>query len=254
MEIPQLKKEYRVHAYETGPDKRGNLCSLFNYMQDIAGEQANLLGFGRDDLVKRNHYWVLSRMYSVISDWPYQGDTITLKTWPGGTENVLATRFYEISCNDGRIIASSSSSWLIIDRTTKKIQRPDESLTRYNSEIQYLNKPVRCADKLEGASEDGQQSARFRVNISDLDVNFHTNNVNYLRWVLDSYALDFVMNHLPSSAEINYLAESRSGEEIMVRTLKEKGSNISFRHSVIRNNDNRELCRIRLEWKEGRII
>ena len=253
MESRQLEKEYRVHVYETGPDERVNLCSLFDYMQDIAAEHAIKLGYGRDDLMKRNQFWVLSRMYAVISDWPFRGDTIIVKTWPGGTESVFAIRYYEIMFADGRNIATASSSWLIIDRATKKIQRPDEILTRYNSDSLHSNAPVRCAMKLAEASENGQQFSKFRVKISDLDVNRHTNNVTYLKWVNDSYDLDFVMNHLPSSAEINYLAESMFGEEIMIRTSKEEGSNISFRHSVIRNDDNRELCRIRLEWNEGSI-
>jgi medium-chain acyl-[acyl-carrier-protein] hydrolase len=250
MEIPQLEREYRIHVYETGPDERVNLCSLFDYMQDIAAEQAIMLGFGRDDLVKRNHFWVLSRMYAVISDWPSRGENIILKTWPGGTENIFAIRYYEIRYNDGRIIAAASSSWLIIDQTTKKIQRPDELLTQYNGPKKDIAVPVRNAGKLADTSEKGEQSGSFKVGISDLDVNLHTNNVNYLKWIIDSYPIDFLMNHYPVSAEINYLAESMLGEEIIIMTSKENGSNISFRHSVIRNNDNRELCRMRIEWNE----
>ena len=55
---------------------------------------------------------------------------------------------------------------------------------------------------------DGTISPIFRVKVSDLDVNLHTNNVRYLKWVSDTYDLDFVMNNVPQSAEINYLAES----------------------------------------------
>jgi medium-chain acyl-[acyl-carrier-protein] hydrolase len=250
METPHLEKKYRIFVYDTGPDERVNLCSLFDYMQDIAAEHAIKLGYGRDELVKRNHFWVLSRMYAVISDWPFRGDTVIVKTWPAGTDGIFALRYYEISFPDGKNIATASSSWLIVDRTTKKIQRPDEQLTRYNSDSLHSNATVRTAMKLAETSEKGQQSGLFRVKISDLDANLHTNNVNYLKWVNDSYDLDFVMNHIPASAEINYLAESKFGEEIMIRTSKEEESRISFRHSVVRKDDNRELCRIRLEWNE----
>jgi len=253
METPEFEKEYRIHVYETGPDERVNLCSLFDYMQDIAGEHAIKLGYGRDELLNKNQFWVLSRMYAVISDRPFRGETIIVKTWPAGTDGVFALRYYEIRYPDGRNIATASSSWLIVDRTTKKIHRPDEILTRYNSDSLHSGATVRTAVKLAETSENGRLSGLFRVKISDLDVNLHTNNVNYLKWVNDSYDLDFVMNHVPSSAEINYLAESKFGEEIMIRTSKEEGSNISFRHSVIRKDDNWELCRIRLEWSEASI-
>jgi len=247
----QFEQGYRIHVYETGPDERVNLCSLFDYMQDIAAEHANRLGFGRDDLLKSNHFWVLSRMYCEISNWPFRGDSIIIKTWPAGTDTVFAIRYFEIRFADGRKIASASSSWLIVDRTTKKIQRPDGLLSRYNSEIKPDKPPVRSASKLMEASGNGQQSDKFRVRLSDLDVNLHTNNVNYLRWVKNSYDLDFVMNHFPVSAEINYLAESLFGEEITIRTTREDENKSVFRHSVIRKNDNKELCRIRLEWNEG---
>ena len=130
-------------------------------------------------------------------------------------------RNYELRYSDGRHIGSASSSWLIIDRTTKKIQRPDELLSKYNSISQY-NSSIRIAEKLSELSGKGLPSSEFKVKISDLDINLHTNNVNYLKWVTDTYDLNFVMNHLPFSAEINYLAESMFNEEIAIRSLKDE--------------------------------
>jgi len=250
MEIPQFEREFRVHVYETSADERVNLCSLFNYMQDSAGEHAIKLGYGRDDLMKSNHFWVLSRMFAVISEWPFRNETILVRTWPYGTDGVFALRFYEIRYPDGRMIASAASAWLIIDATTKKIQRPDQNLTVHNSIKEAAGMPVRIAAKLEDSSYSGNLSQEFRVKPSDLDVNLHTNNVNYLRWTIDAYDFDFMMKHVPSSVEINYLAESMLGENIIIRTSREPGPGLFFRHIIFRTGDNRELCRIRLEWKE----
>ena len=252
MELQQLEKEYIVHVYETGPDGRLSLHSLFNYMQDIASDHAVLLGFGRDDLMKSNHFWVLSRMYAEISELPQWDDKILVKTVPTGTDKLFAIRNYEVRFSDGRLIAFASSSWLIIDRTTKKIQRPGELLSQYNSISQY-NSSIRIAEKLSELPGEGLLSSEFKVKISDLDINLHTNNVKYLNWVTDTYDLNFVMHHFPCSAEINYLAESKFNEEIVIRTLKEASNNHFFSHSVLRTSDNKELCRIRLEWKADSI-
>jgi len=81
-------------------------------------------------------------------------------------------------------------------------------------------------------------------------VNLHTNNVNYLKWTIDAYDFDFMMKHVPSSVEINYLAESMLGENIIIRSSREAGNGLFYRHSIFRTTDSRELCRIRLEWKE----
>jgi len=253
MELLQFEKGYRVHVYETGPDGKLNLYSLFNYMQDIASDHAVKLGFGRDDLMRDNRFWVLSRMYAVITEWPLWEDSIIVKTWPNGTDKLFALRNYEVNYPDGRHIASATSSWLILDRTTKKVQRPDSILTQYNPNLHADNSPIRYASKLEPAAEDGRISPGFRIKVSDLDVNLHANNVRYLKWVSDSYDLDFVMKNVPQSAEINYLAESLYDEEVMIRASVDKENGSFYNHSIFRINDNKELCRIRIEWKVGNI-
>jgi acyl-ACP thioesterase len=249
MELLQFEKEYRVHVYETGPDGKLNLYSLFNYMQDIASDHAIKLGFGRDDLMRDNRFWVLSRIYAVINKCPLWKDSIIIKTWPNGTDKLFALRNYEVRFRDGSHIASGTSSWLILDRTTKKIQRPDSILSQYNPDLRTENSPIRYASKIDPAAENGRVSPLFRIKVSDLDVNLHTNNVMYLKWVSDSYDLGFIMNNDPQSAEINYLAESIFDEEIMIKTSVENDS--FYNHSIFRINDNKELCRIRIEWEKG---
>jgi medium-chain acyl-[acyl-carrier-protein] hydrolase len=248
MESLQFEKEYRIHVYETGPDGKLNLYSLFNYMQDIASDHAVKLGFGRDDLLRDNRFWVLSRMYAVISEWPLWEETIIVKTWPNGTDKLFALRNYEVHYSDGRHIASGTSSWLILDLTTKRIQRPDNILTGYNPHLHSDNSPVRYASKLEPVADDGTLSAPFRIKVSDLDVNLHTNNVRYLKWVTDTYDLEFVMNNIPQSAEMNYLAESLFNEEVLIKTSLDKEDDRFYNHSIVRSDDNKELCRIRVEW------
>jgi medium-chain acyl-[acyl-carrier-protein] hydrolase len=250
MDLLQFEKEYRIHVYETGPDGKLNLYSLFNYMQDIASDHAIRLGFGRDDLMRDNRFWVLSRIYAVIERWPLWEESIILKTWPNGTDKLFALRNYEVSYPDGRHIAYGTSSWLILDQNTKKVQRPDSILTHYNPGLHNESSPVRYATKLEAAVENGKVSPAFSVKVSDLDVNLHTNNVRYLKWASDTYSLDFIMNNDPQSAEINYLAESRFDEEISIRTSVDNLNASFHNHSIIRNHDKKELCRIRIEWKK----
>ena len=248
MEALKFTKEYRVHVYETGPDGKLSLFSLFDYMQDIASDHAVKLGFGRDDLMRDNHFWVLSRIYVEIDVWPSWEDNITLTTWPNGTDKLFALRNYEVTFPDGRHIASGTSSWLILDRATKRVQRPDTLLTHFSSDFIPQSSPLRYASKIESASGDGNFSDSFRIKISDLDVNLHTNNVRYLKWACDTYDLDFVMINKPVSAEINYLAESKFGEDISIRTSV-SGEGVPFHdHSIFRTNDNKELCRIRIGW------
>ena len=249
MELSQFEKEYKIPVYDTGPDGKLSLYSLFNYLQDIASEHAARLKFGRDDLMKENHFWVLSRIVAEIDLWPEWEETIIVRTWPRGTYKLFAIRDYDVLYPDGRHIASGSSSWLVVDRTTKKIQRPDEMLTRFNSEISIKNSLGRNAGKVAPLSENGPKSDNIKIKVSDLDVNFHTNNVRYIKWVTDTYDLDWVLNHIPVSLEVNYLAESVFGEDIFIRS-ESVNNDFSLNHSVVRSVDNKELCRMRIDWKD----
>jgi medium-chain acyl-[acyl-carrier-protein] hydrolase len=253
MESLHFEKEYRIHVYETGPDGKLSLYSLFNYMQDIASDHALILGFGRDDLMRDNRFWVLSRMYSEITIWPSWEESVIVTTWPNGTDKLFALRNYEVRYPDGRHIASGSSSWLILDRTTKRVQRPDSILSQYYPDLIPRESPVRYAVKLDQAGDEGKSSPRFRIKVSDLDVNLHTNNVRYLKWVCDTYSLEHMMCNVVQSAEINYLAESVYDEEIMIKTSSCNNKSGEHIHSVYRTTDSKELCRIRLSWDENKI-
>jgi acyl-ACP thioesterase len=251
MEYPRLEKNYPVHVYQTGPDGRLNLHSLFDYLQDIASDHAVQLGFGRDDLMKQNHFWVLSRIYAEISIWPSWGETISVKTWPRGTDKLFAIRDFEVRYPDGRPVARATSSWLIIDLETKRIQRPDNNLSLLNSELAGEKEFIRNAMKLEPASGNGRSTSKFNVTISDLDINLHTNMSRYPKWVTDSYDLDFILNNVPLSAEINYLAESHINESIAITKSEESNDSNVLNHSIMRTSDNTELCRVRINWKKN---
>jgi acyl-ACP thioesterase len=253
MEVNQYQKEYKIPVYEIGADGKINPYSLFNYFQDIASEQAKKLGFGMDDLMKDNHFWVLSRMAAEIEIWPGWEETIIVKTWPRGTDKIFAIRDYEASYSDGRIIAAATSSWLIVDITSRRVQRPDYVLTKYNPGNDVKSAILRNSAKLDPVDENGKKSQPFRVRHSDLDINLHTNNAMYIKWITDSYDSDFRMNHLPSSFEINYLAESRWDDEIYLLSAPDKNNSGEYNHSLVRTVDNTELCRMRIRWKDCRL-
>lgn len=249
MNIPCLEREFRIHVYETFVDEKANICALFNYMQDIAAEHAIRMGYGRDDLMKDNNFWVLSRMYAEITEYPFRDETILIKTWPSGTDNVFSLRFFDLEFPGGRTIAKASSSWLIIDAETRRIRRPEQALEKLTYFRKSDKTPVRIAEKIRQTPAGGKMSEGFRVKTSDLDVNMHTNNVNYLKWTIDSYDFDFMLKHVPVSVEINYLAESVLGDNITIRTSGAESSPYAFTHSILKDKV-QELCRIRIEWKE----
>ena len=247
-ELFQYEKEYRVNVYETDPDGMLSLAALFNYMQDIASDHAEKLGFGREDLMKNHWFWALSRMYAEIDQWPRWRDTIILKTWPNGTDKLFALRNYEVRFSDGRLAGRGTSSWLVLDYATRRIQRPESALSHFKRNFESQGSPLRYAVKLEPQDMETVQTESFRVKVSDLDINLHTNNVRYLHWINDTYDLDFIMKNSPKSVEINYLSESLFNEEMVISTSADIHAGGFYNHAILRKQDNKELCRIRIVW------
>jgi medium-chain acyl-[acyl-carrier-protein] hydrolase len=248
MEKIEYEKSYKIPVYDIAFNGYLSPHSLFNYLQDIASEHAEILNFGKDDLMRENRFWVLSRIAVTVDRWPGWEETIIVKTWPRGTDKLFALRDFEVTGAGGTRIAAGSSSWLVVDKTSRRVQRPDSVLTHFNEEFPTTSALGRNASKLESAGSDAVPAASYRVLTGDLDINLHVNNVFYLRWVTDSYDIDFRMKHRPVSVEINYLAESRFGDKVTVMTSSDKNNPELYNHSVTRSVDSAELCRVQVQW------
>ena len=246
VKIEKYSKNFRIHVYETGPDAKVTIASLFNYMQDIASDHAEILGFGRDDMLKNKQFWVLSRMYAEIVELPEWKDEIVVTTWPSGLNKIFLTRNFCLTRPDGRPIANATSSWLVVDSQTRRLLRSDRIINFEKLAFQETTSPVRLADKLEWDPENFEIKSRFLIGLNDLDVNLHTNNVNYLKWVNNTYDMEYAQKMRPKSVEINYLAESMFGDEIEVRNGKDNDNTLM--HSVFKTDGNREICRARIVW------
>ena len=66
----------------------------------------------------------------------------------------------------------------------------------------------------------GSHTARY----SDLDMNGHVNNVNYVEWALDSIGFD-VTSKLPlKELFVNYNAEVKLGDEVVLKVWEDTES------------------------------
>lgn len=247
------ERKYPVNVFDT--DIRGRLSpgSLFNYFQDLAGRHASLLGFGREHLIANGYFWVLSRMLVKIERMPQTWDEVTVRTWPRGTDAIFALRDLEMYDAGGNRIAGASSSWVIVDLETRKVQRPDRALSFLNAQYPEQRALEANAGKVPALQGDSNRLTRLTAQLDDVDVNNHVNNARYIHWVTNSYDKAFIETYIPDTVEVNYLSEGHQGDEINIHTTGMNDGDYSFIHSVTREADHAELCRIRIKWKEERL-
>ncbi len=246
-----FERKYPVNIFNTDLTGRLSPGALFNFFEDLAGRHAAELGWGRDDLMTGGYFWALSRMIVKVERLPMAWDEVLLRTWPRGTDSIFALRDIEMYDDTGKRIAGASSSWVIVDYNTRKAQRPDKALSTLNLQFPEARALDTNARKVPSLPAGDHRLTRVRVKIDDIDVNRHVNNARYVYWAVNCYDPEFISMHTPETIEVNYLLEGHQGEMINILTSGCDGMENDFIHSVTRESDGTELCRLRMSWKEN---
>ena len=248
-----FERKYSVNIFNTDLTGRLSPGGLFNFFEDIAGRHALELGWGRDNLMSSGVFWALSRMVVKVENLPLAWEEVTLRTWPRGTETIYALRDLEMYDASGKRLAAASSSWVIVDYQTRKAQRPDKALSGLNTRFPDERATEANARKVPALPDGENEMTRLKVKLDDIDVNRNVNNARYIHWTVNCYDPGFISTHTPDTIEVNYLAEGHQNEMINIFTGPSDETGTTFIHSVTRESDGSELCRVRMSWKKNRL-
>lgn len=205
-------EQFIVRTWDVDRNNRLSPAALFNFFQEVAGNHATELGVGKDDLLRSNQAWVLSRMTALMHRRPGWRETITVRTWPRGTERLFAMREFDITDGFGTTIAQGRSAWLIVDLDKFRPLRPQAFIENLptNPEMPTL---ADGAGSLTARPELEQVGNR-RAAYSDIDYNGHVNNARYVQWIQDILDEPVLNSANQFRLDINYLAEIRPRETI----------------------------------------
>ena len=239
---------YLVNSYEVDARGKVTLPTLGKLMQETAYNHANHLGFGYHQLKEKNLFWVLSRLSIKVDKYPNWGDKIQIRTWPTGVERLFAYRDFRILDEQGTPIGAAGSAWLMLDVEKRRPQRPDELKDRIKSlpaDRALEERPAKIPPP-----STVTPGVFFPVRYSDLDLYNHVNNAKYIEWILDSFPGELHREFEVAVFEINFLYETKIGDEVAIHTEKLGDSPPAFRHGIKRKQDDRDVCLARTEWKK----
>ena len=239
----RFEQTFRVSTYELTPGGNARLTSLANFFQEIATQQADLLGFGYHDLRKKGIFWVLSRMRIHVNRYPVWDEKVVVETWPNGIEKIFGIRDSRIKDLDGHVMARASTAWLVVDMNTRRPVRPSDIYHQYAEKVESVFEE--SLEKIE-LPETLHPSGQKEVLFSDIDIVGHVNNVKYIEWSLDQIAPDRLLAHPVSELEINFMHESMLGDEIQI-SISDNEVNPVFIRGV-RTSDQQEIYRMRMSF------
>lgn len=238
-----------IKSYDVDFKGELKLTSIFNYMQEAAWQHAEILNFGYNALSKKNMFWVLSKIKIEINKIPKWNDKITLITFPRGTDSIYAVRDYQFVNCDGEELIKGTSYWLILDAINIRPQKISSVL-----ETVYDAKEFAIDEKLGRVKTAGNKikSINKICSYNDIDVNQHVNNAIYIGWIIDVFDFDFIKNNHLFSVEINYLYESKIGDEIEI-SLYLNNENLNnkkiYYAEGTKNKNSNKIFLSKFEWK-----
>lgn len=92
--------------------------------------------------------------------------------------------------------------------------------------------------------EDAAKIETITVRSTSLDYCYHTNNIEYVRFILDTYDSEFYKKYEPAGMEIHYLGQSFEGEKLDIEKLSlEDGDLFRIRR------DGEEITACKFSWQ-----
>ena len=191
--------------------------AILETMQDVAGTHSLLLGCGREELVKKNIVWVLSRSELHMDRYPVSGEKITVHTFPTPTRICFFPRYYIVTDARGEMVGKAGTLWLLLDLTTRRMLPPGDvgKLIPDNKDLSVpMNLPATVGN-LQGE----EFVSEYRPVYTDLDVNGHVNNTRYADWLCNALGIDMMTEYEPERIILNYNHEVLPGHVVTLRRI-----------------------------------
>ena len=236
-----LDETFTVRSYEAGVTNHVSLPTLCNFMQEIAGLNAEKLGWGIRKLQEEGLTWMLSRLHLKVARYVPWGEKITLRTWPSGMKGrLIATRCFQGADGAGAEVLQAHSEWLYVDMKAQKIAKLPETF----ADLVPADTPDILFDDIGGKFTqlpDVTSRVEIRVRQSDLDFNDHVNNVHYVEWMLETMPLGTG----PAEMDVGFRAAAKAGDLLVSECFRAEGSTL---HLIRRPADGLVLSTAAMVW------
>ena len=216
------KEEIEIPSHMVDFYGRIKFYYICHYLFDIASRHAHSLHWGFDDLRDQKQYWVLSRLHVKMMKYPGMHDKIHFETWPKGISRLFALRDFRFCTGEDETICLATTAWLIVDSTTG---RPVK-ITDY-ADLNNFNTGKHSIEEVPGklpAVDDPENIREISVNYSDLDINKHVTSGKYIEWIQNCFDTQLYEKHNVREFQMNFLSETRPGENISLHWMTDKHS------------------------------
>jgi acyl-CoA thioesterase FadM len=206
--------QFDVRGYDCGYGGPLGALALANFLQESAGVNAELLGFGMHAMDSRGWTWMLSRLDIRVDAMPREGERVSVTTWPAEVRRLFALRDFSMTGSDGRSLARAVYAYLVVDLSARKPLRPASVFGDHPPRAAAPHPLPDFAFDIPAAL-DPTFSFGQGVRGRHIDHNGHANNAHIVNWLVDASASQGAPPEGPLSAlRVEFLAEALEGDEL----------------------------------------
>ncbi len=211
--MDKFQKKFIIESAEADSKKNYKIYSFLCATQEIANNHATSLNFGYNQLINDNCAWVLSRLKAQYITSPKWQEEVNMSTWHKGVNGIFSIRDFVITNQSGTLI-KCTSSWLILNLESRKIQRIDRFLGDLTTSSSVKESAIECPCEKLTPPSDMRFVRKKEVLYSDIDFNLHVNNAKYMEWALDCIDAKIMIEQDTSEFQINFNHEAKIGDII----------------------------------------
>lgn len=239
-----LEKNVKIRYSELDCNLTLKTSSLLQFLQDLASENAEELGFGYSYIIQHNLAWFLLKLHIEFDMYPKGLYSLDIKTEPRGYNKLFAFRDFQIK-HCGEIIGRAVSTWGLVDIEARSMTNMVDMFTGH-SQMKPLEKRETDLkyNKISPITNVSREKI-FEVRFDDLDVNQHVNNANYITWAFETLDFDFRTQMSLRTLDMVFKKEAKYGEKILVQVEINENQTIHLIKNAVTNE---ELCLVSALW------
>lgn len=184
-----FESKYKVGIRDIIAGNKATDKAILSYMENAACMHSDKVGYGINDIAKTKLVWILLDWRVKIIKRPSYADEVIVKTWSKGMEKCYAYREFELLDSKENIIAIASTKWVLTNCEKGKIVRADETMQEAYQKEEKSVFDLKELDKII-EPENVENKIEYKIRKTDIDINGHVNNLNYLDIAYEAMPLD----------------------------------------------------------------
>ena len=230
-----LEYDFRVGFRDTGNGNKLTNKSFLSFLEDSGGLHSEKTGFGINEIRKTNLSWLLIGWKLKVISRPTFGTNLKVRTWGRDFSKINTFRDFEVYDDNNNLIAIATSKWILFDTEKNKITKiTPELIEKYTPENKSVFDENEINFSINDENEQISNTFNYTVSRSDIDINNHMHNLNYLDLAYEALPEDIYKHIDLKNIEIIYKKECYLNDKLKCNYYFQD----NIHYVYIKNEDN----------------